>query len=225
MQCPGSPRHDPNLACQHRYCAHVVVEFGRGVTQRDKIPVSRLSIRCLRLGEWLNDEVVNYVLALYQARNDAATAGDRLLRCYFFGTMFYPTLLAHGYTRVRRHTAAKHGIDIFAQELLFVPIHCFKNHWALAVVNWVDKRFEYFDSCGYSDNGVLSNLRSYVADEMKDKQGGAIWDDSGWTDHVWKDKDGTPKQKNGWDCGLFMLKTADLLAQNARVVVEQVLPP
>ena len=172
MQCPGSPRHDPNLACQHRYCAHVVVEFGRGVTQRDKIPVSRLKIRCLRLGEWLNDEVVNYVLALYQARNDAATANDRLLRCYFFGTMFYPTLLAHGYTRVRRHTAAKHGIDIFAQELLFVPIHCFKNHWALAVVNWVDKRFEYFDSCGYSDNGVLSNLRSYVRGGRDEGQAG-----------------------------------------------------
>ena len=172
VQCPGSPRHDPNLACQHRYCAHVVVEFGRGVTQRDKIPVSRLKIRCLRLGEWLNDKVVNYVLALYQARNDAATANDRLLRCYFFGTMFYPTLLAHGYTRVRRHTAAKHGIDIFAQELLFVPIHCFKNHWALAVVNWVDKRFEYFDSCGYSDNGVLSNLRSYVRGGRDEGQAG-----------------------------------------------------
>jgi len=51
---------------------------------------------------------------------------------------------------------------------------------------------------------------------MKDKQGGAIWDDSGWTDHVWKDKDGTPKQKNGWDCGLFMLKTADLLVSPKR---------
>ena len=223
--CRGSPRHNSKLDCQHRHCNSVLVEFGRG--ENNKIPVTRLKIRCLRLGEWLNDEVANYVLSLYQARNDAATAGDGLLPCYFFNTMFYPTLVKHGYPRVRRHTLAKHKIDIFAQALIFVPIHCGTNHWTLAVVNSLDRRFEYFDSCGGPDNGVLRNVRSYVAEEMKDKRGVAIWDDSKWTDHVWKYEDGTPQQgeENGSDCGLFMLKTADLLSQNGCVDVEQVLSP
>ena len=160
---------------------------------------------------------------------DVRKALELRRRCwhYFFNTMFYPTLVEQGYARVRRHTAAKHKIDIFAQALIFVPIHCGTNHWTLAVVNSLDKRFEYFDSCGGPDNGVLRNVRSYVAAEMKDKRRGAIWDDSDWTDHVWKYEDGTPQQgkNNGSDCGLFMLKTADLLAQNARVDVEQVLSP
>jgi len=222
--CPGSPLDPKKEKCQHRQCNLVLVEFGRGVTQRDKIPVSRLSIRCLRLGEWLNDEVINYVFAQYQARNDA---GDGLLPCYFFSTMFYTNLMDKGYKSVRRWTAAKHKIDIFTQALIFIPIHCGSGrHWTLAVVNSVDMRFEYFDSCGGPDNGVLTNVRSYVAAEMKDKWG-AIWDDSGWTDHVWKKEDGTPQQgwNNGDDCGLFMLKTADLLAQDAHVDVVQVLPP
>jgi len=176
-------------------------------------PVSRLKIRCLKPTEWLNDEVINFCMGLLKARGDAATEADALPRCHFFTSMFYPKLYSdksvYEYTAVKRWTRK---VDVFTKDLLICPIHCHGNHWTLAVVNLLDKRFEYFDSLSGGDGGVLANLRRYIKDEHLDKKK-ASWDDTGWTEHTWRA--GTPRQRNGWDCGVFCCKTADYLAQDA----------
>ena len=77
---------------------------------------------------------------------------------------------------------------------------------------------EYFDSLSGGDGGVLANLRRYITDEHLDKKK-ASWDDAGWTDHTWHA--GTPRQRNGWDCAVFMCKTADYYAQDARLDFSQ----
>ena len=175
-------------------------------------PVSRLKIRCLEPTEWLNDEVVNFFMGLLKARGDAATEADALPRCHFFNTNFYTKLYeksVYEYAKVKRWTRK---VDVFAKDLLICPIHCHGNHWTLAVVNLLDKRFEYFDSLSGGDGGVLANLRRYIKDEHLDKKK-ASWDDAGWTDHTWRA--GTPRQRNGFDCGVFCCKTADYLSQDA----------
>ena len=109
-------------------------------------------------------------------------------------------------------------VDVFAKDLLICPIHCGGNHWTLAVVNLLDKRFEYFDSLRGGDGGVLDNLRRYMMDEHLDKKK-ANWDGADWTDHTWRA--GTPWQRNDWDCGVFMCKTADYYSQDARLDFSQ----
>ena len=190
-------------------------------------PVSRRKILCLRPLEWLNDEVVNCFMGLLQARQDADA--DALLRCHFFTSQWYAKLTEGGryeFVRVKRWTKK---VDVLVKDLLIFPIHRNGNHWTLAVVNFLEKRFEYFDSMSHQDEhtgeylapedgGVLANLRLYIKDEHHAAQKEAPWDDEGWTDHVWvAGKHNTPRQTNSWDCGVFMCKTADLYAQDARL--------
>ena len=70
---------------------------------------------------------------------------DRPPRCHFFLASFYHKLRHSEYARdgVKKWTKR---VDVFAKDLLICPIHCHGNHWTLAVVNLLDKRFEYFDS-------------------------------------------------------------------------------
>ena len=72
---------------------------------------------------------------------------------------------------------------------------------------------------------MLLNLRRYLEDEHRRKHK-AAWDDAGWgDDHTWRPKvHGTPEQTNGWDCGVFMCKTADYLSQGAKLDFSQVRP-
>ena len=188
-------------------------------------PVSRRKILCLSPREWLNDEVVNCFMGLLQARQDADA--DALLRCHFFTSQWYAKLTEGGRYEFARVTRWTKKVDVLVKDLLIFPIHRNGNHWTLAVVNFLEKRFEYFDSMSHQDEhtgeylapedgGVLANLRLYIKDEHHAAQKEAPWDDEGWTDHVWvAGKHNTPRQTNSWDCGVFMCKTADLYAQDA----------
>jgi len=109
--------------------------------------------------------------------------------------------------------------DVFSKPLILIPIHCNDNHWTLVVINMKQKRFEYYDSLRGPPDMVLTNLRRWLEDESLDKKK-VPFDTSGWTEVVWK-RGQTPQQCNGWDCGLFMIYTADWLARRARLSFTQ----
>jgi len=197
------------------------VDESEVINEVDNVPVTREKILCLQPREWLNDEVINFFMGLLKARSAASA---QLPKSHFFNTMFYAKLSGVGgagvydYTGVKRWTRR---VDLFAKDLLVCPIHCHGNHWTLALVNFYDKRFEYFDSLSGGDGGVLGDLRRYLKDEHLDKKKES-WDDAGWTDHTWTpQRNGTPRQRNGWDCGVFMCKTADYLSQDAKLTFSQ----
>jgi len=203
------------------------------LAELNNIPVTREKVLCLRPGEWLNDEVINFFMELLKgrtaARSGAAAAaasasgeasGEAALpRVHFFNTLFYAKLTkderGYDYSGVKRWTRKN---KLFEQDMLVCPVHVHGNHWVLAVVNFRDKRFEYYDSLKGSEGQCLKNLRKYLKDESLDKLK-ATWDDTGWTDHNFRD--GTPQQRNGWDCGVFMCKTADYLSQEGKLEFTQ----
>ena len=65
---------------------------------------------------------------------------------------------------------------------------------------------------------MLEHLRRWLEDESRDKRLIPL-DTSSWPDVVW-DK-GTPRQRNGSDCGVFMSRTADFLASDAVLSFQQ----
>ena len=75
--------------------------------------------------------------------------------------MFYPKLYSdksvYEYTAVKRWTRK---VDVFTKDLLICPIHCHGNHWTLAVVNLLDKRFEYLDSLSGGDGRGASGVHA-----------------------------------------------------------------
>ncbi len=65
---------------------------------------------------------------------------------------------------------------------MIAPIHL-GMHWCCAIINFKEKRFEYYDSL-HSDNAkCLKFLRSYIVQEYKDKKGGDYSLD-GWKDYT-----------------------------------------
>jgi hypothetical protein len=112
------------------------------------------------------------------------------------------------YQKVKRWTRKS---EIFSRNQILVPIHCHGNHWTLAVINIVQKRFEYYDSLRGPPALVLDHLRQWLQDESEDKLKRKL-DLSDWTDVCFKK--GAPLQRNGHDCAVFMCKTAEYIAQD-----------
>ncbi|KAI3728164.1 hypothetical protein L6452_16795 [Arctium lappa] len=176
-------------------------------------------LRCLRLGEWLNDEVVNVYLELLKEREKREP--QKFLKCHFFNTFFYKKLtsgrIGYDYKSVRRWTTQKKlGYSLFECEKIFVPVHK-EIHWCLAVINKKESKFQYLDSLGGFDEQVMRVLGKYIVDEVKDKNGKDI-DVTSWKQEYVKD---LPKQENGNDCGVFMIKYADFYSRDIGLCFKQ----
>uniref|UniRef100_A0A7S0IT36 Ubiquitin-like protease family profile domain-containing protein n=1 Tax=Calcidiscus leptoporus TaxID=127549 RepID=A0A7S0IT36_9EUKA len=185
------------------------------------IPVCRKDMATLLPRQWLNDEVINYFLKLLEARaeTDLVDTSAGRLKIHFMNTQFYHKLAGWGdggylYKNVARWTKR---VDIFSKDIVIVPIHCHGNHWTLALINFMQRRFEYLDSLFGGDGGVLANLRRYLEDEHLNKKQ-ASYDTNGWQDLCHSE---IPRQRNGFDCGVFMCTNANLIARGAALTFTQ----
>lgn len=179
--------------------------------ENSNIQITGEALQCLRPGAWLNDEVINLYLELLKERERREP--KNFLNCHFFNTFFYKKLIGgrngYDYKSVRRWTTQrKLGYGLIDCDKIFVPIHK-EVHWCLAVINKMEKKFQYLDSLGGRDGHVLKVLARYFVDEVKDKSGQDI-DVSSWEcEYV----DDLPEQQNGYDCGVFMIKYADFYSR------------
>ena len=90
-------------------------------------------------------------------------------------------------------------------------------HWVLAVVDLTAKKIVFYDSLLGGDKGLVEHLKRWVRDEYQNKREVAV-ETSGWTAETPKN---IPKQMNGCDCGVFMLKYADYVAVGAPFAFSQ----
>ncbi|KAL8481537.1 hypothetical protein ACS0TY_027878 [Phlomoides rotata] len=177
--------------------------------ERSNLDITGEKLQCLKPGAWLNDEVINLYLELLKEREKREPGN--FLTCHFFNTFFYKKLISGGYnfSSVRRWTTQrKLGYSLLECDKIFVPIHK-EVHWCLAVINKKDEKFQYLDSLGGTDERVLNVLARYFVDEVKDKCGKDIDVDSWEREFVTE----LPEQKNGYDCGMFMIKYADFYSR------------
>ncbi|PKA58429.1 Ubiquitin-like-specific protease ESD4 [Apostasia shenzhenica] len=179
--------------------------------QPSNIEITGKVLQCLNPGAWLNDEVINLYLELLKEREKRVP--KKFLKCHFFNTFFYKKLTSgtqdYDFKAVRRWTTQrKLGYALIDCDKIFVPVHK-EIHWCLAVINVKDNSFQYLDSLGGMDNFVLTVLARYFKDEMRDKSAMEI-DTTSWKK---ESIDKLPLQKNGWDCGMFMLKYTDFYSR------------
>ncbi|XP_072985263.1 uncharacterized protein [Typha latifolia] len=187
--------------------------------EESNIEITRKIFQCLRVGGWLNDEVINLYLALLKQRE--IREPEKFHKCHFFNTFFYKKLTAgrnnYDYKAVRKWTSHKKlGYGLIECRKIFVPIHQ-GAHWCLAVINIDTMTFQYLDSLGGMDPNVLSVLAEYLEDEVKDKSDKEI------NTRSWKQEsvDGLPLQTNGSDCGMFMLKYIDFYSRGLQLSFSQ----
>ena len=167
------------------------------------IPVTRKTLQCLRDGEWLSDEVVNFYFSMMQEKS------NRKIFCW--NSFFYSKLSSSGYMGVRNWTSRR-NIDLFdlsQVEVLLIPVHVV-DHWALGVVDMMNKMTVYLDSLGSDSVEFHSTILAYLQSEFAAKHPGQ---DMAW--NAWSRKTASktlPLQSNGSDCGIFICMYALALA-------------
>ncbi|KFK38085.1 hypothetical protein AALP_AA3G067700 [Arabis alpina] len=161
--------------------------------KNSNIDITGEKLRCLRPGQWLNDEVINLYLVLLKERE--AREPKKFLKCHFFNTFFFTKLVNSGsgynYGAVRRWTSMK--------RLGYHLKDCDK-----------DRKFQYLDSFKGREPRILDALARYLVDEVRDKSEIDDIDVSWWKREFVQD---LPEQKNGFDCGMFMLKYIDFYSR------------
>ncbi|KAJ3351336.1 SUMO1 sentrin specific peptidase 1 [Entophlyctis luteolus] len=161
-------------------------------------------IRTLSPGTWLNDEIINFYGQMIMERSKRS---QKYPKIHYFNTFFYTTLLEHGYDRVRRWTKK---FDLFALDLVIIPVHL-GVHWCLSVIDFRNKRIEYFDAMKGNNPRLFALYREYLNAESLDKRKKPM-DFSAWTDYCPKD---IPGQLNGYDCGVFACMYAEYRSRDA----------
>lgn len=79
-------------------------------------------------------------------------AKRKFLRVHAFTSFFFAKLKTAGYDGVRRWTKK---VDLFACDVVIVPINMHNAHWVCACINVRQKRFEFYDSMGANNAYVL----------------------------------------------------------------------
>lgn len=134
---------------------------------------------------------------------------------YAYNTFFYLSLSQKGYKHISRWTKK---VDIFSKNKLFIPVHIDEeNHWCLIYVNLKKHSICYYDSLGGSNFKSLKLVLKYLMLEHLDKKKTEFFP-SGWLLKIAKK---CPKQRNLWDCGVFVCMFAEHLARNAPLKFSQ----
>jgi len=193
--------------------------------------VQRGSMQTLGRGQWLNDEIINYFLKNCLARRDellcAKQSGRK--RSHFFNSFFVQTMFddknnnaklrgKYNYKNVKRWGKKVPGKDVFNLKYIVCPINLDNLHWTSAVIFVEEKRIQYYDSMGGTDWNKLEGLLQYLKDEWKAKKGGEMNADE-W-ELVGCSKD-TPRQMNGFDCGVFTCMFCDFISKDCPLVFNQ----
>jgi len=148
----------------------------------------------------LTSNVINFYTTILEKKCDSA----KKAKCYFMNTFFYNTLVMNhsmfNYWEVEPWTR---NVNIFDYHKLIIPVHV-PGHWVLAVINFRDKRIEYYDSLGGSGYYILQHLKLYVILES-------------WVHHgqdfnindLKLEAINAPRQYGSIDCGVFVCKFAE----------------
>ena len=178
--------------------------------------LSQDSFNRLKPGVWLNDEVINLYckLIIIELQNK----GEKI---HIFNSNFMEKLYSDEgivYDNVKRWSRFVIRGDIFELDKLFIPININNNHWILAVIFIKEKRIQIYDSMLAPGTRYLSRLFEYLKCEFQEKKNSI----GSW--HNWQlvpcNYD-TPKQLNGYDCGVFVCMFIHFIADNRELLFNQ----
>ncbi|CAF0745087.1 unnamed protein product [Adineta ricciae] len=168
-------------------------------------PITRKDIRTLRGLTWLNDEVVNFYLAL--VARESGTQGN--LRVYAFSTFFYSKLSKDGPTHTSWDRWMRRGnVTFFDYDLILIPIHQ-GNHWTLTTIDFRSRCIGYYDSLGGTDDMCVGRVYAFVEHMYATKRQISPMPD-GWRVQP---MNMIPEQANGSDCGVFACQFGKYLAR------------
>ncbi|EJK64038.1 hypothetical protein THAOC_15270 [Thalassiosira oceanica] len=113
--------------------------------------------------------------------------------------------------------------DEYTLDNLLIPAHVDGNHWIVLRVNFADQLIEVYDSMGTVNptyNRHLEALRRYLFHDLHKHLPEQSWPAYGaWSRH-WRTRNASrlsPRQLNGYDCGVFTMVSSYLLARGVHL--------
>jgi hypothetical protein len=169
---------------------------------------------------WLNDQVINSYCSLLRTRDQKKSDLFRLhnlpyvtsqyLSTYFFAKLMSFNKNIYNYSNVKSefHSNRKE-VNIFKMNKVFIPINISNTHWVLVVVYISQKTVCYYDSYGSDGSRFLVNIMKWIKEESHICR-------EQYSETDWKviSRAECPRQRNGFDCGVFVLISADVLSDD-----------
>ena len=146
----------------------------------------------------------------------AISEGKIYKKSHFFSSGFITRLLNLGiggsgkydYPGVRRWSKK---FDVFSLKCIYFPINIDNTHWTMLVLNIEKKSIQFYDSMNGGGRIYLEGIQKWIVDEGKAKKD-MIIDPNDWK--LLSHQENVPKQKNGYDCGIFSCICADYLSDD-----------
>lgn len=156
------------------------VDPGEVVLQENGLVLTRRALACLNDREWLNDEVINFLVAKLRLDADKDT--------WIPNTFFFPAVLRG--SPVDRW-ADRAGVNWKTLRCIIIPVHRV-NHWAICSVDIREKKLMYYDSIGQAPP-CFKKLIRYVSHNL------GLPSSTSWRVKF----SSAAKQTNDYDCGLY----------------------
>jgi len=182
--------------------------------KNNTIEVKRCDLATLNIRTDLNDVVINGYLHLIAKQSQAnQDSTPRPPKVWAASTFFYQKLKEGGHSAVSRWTNDKKCPGgLFSFDIMIVPVHINKNHWACGILDFRKRTIELLDSIGTKKgSGYVSSevtfypvMLKYLAAEAKARK------TPNFTIDAWLSVTSTncPQQTNNKDCGVYLLKVA-----------------
>ena len=172
--------------------------------------------------EWLSDEFINpfIVCLMARAKHIYDNTDLRPSPMYCFSSHFLtklrqkkPYLEQRGAERWTRKLP-KLGKDVFESEHVLLPANAPGKHWSLIDIRPSQKEIHYWDSLSWpivelDKTEVLKWIKDEYWERRKEQE-----DTNNWT---FVHNTHAPQQRNGSDCGVYMLLNILFLSENATV--------
>lgn len=184
------------------------------VASANRVDVKIRDIDTLRDGQWLNDTVIDFYLALVTQRS---RDNKVLSNSFVFSTHFFTTLDTGSYDKVKRWAKRK-GADVAKLDYIFVPVNRHNTHWCLAVINNKERKFQFYDSMNGAGLKALHLLKDYMYRQTAEMHPEMSREEMGYDDYEIIERSTCPQQSNSYDCGVFVCKMVDVLSRDRDVM-------
>jgi hypothetical protein len=180
----------------------------------DNLAVTCSSYYTILPKTWLDDQIIHAYLALLQQRNPKTMYVS--LNTTQFNFPPHQRSINHNFINLLCP-----NIPITQRDLIFIPINITNTHWTLVAIDRRRKRISYYDSLRGDGTLYLQNAVAYLK-AQEDALHTALpqlhppFDIAEWTLHPNAGFD-FPAQPNSYDCGIYVLMVADVLASNLPV--------
>ena len=173
----------------------------------DNLAVTCDSFYTVQPQTWLDDQVIHAYLALLRKRNPT--------------TMYVNLVHTHNYFPPNQPIIDPTFIDrlcpnlpINTSDLIFIPININNSHWTLVAIDQRRKKIAYYDSLRGDGTLYVNNAIAYLTAQSAHTAHPFVrveWEINLTAANAF------PAQPNGYDCGIYVLMVADLLASDLPV--------